>query len=359
MQRGNWIAALDRACLPMSDSDVSLLAERFRLTPAQAFEAVAAAIHRSRWRAAVEGRGIEEALPVMQDLVLSARDQGGHELATLARRIEPKRSWADIVLPEEPLTQLQEICARVQCHRRVLHDWGFDRRLSLGKGVTALFRGPSGTGKTLAAEIIAHELGLYLYKIDLSTVVSKYIGETEKNLSRVFAAARDANAVLFFDEADALFGKRSEVNDSHDRYANLEISYLLQKMEEFDGLAILATNLHGNMDEAFIRRLTFSVHFPFPSIAEQLRIWSTIWPKETPLSSRLDFAKLAREFPLSGGNVKNIALSAAYCAAASRSECVTAEHIRHALQREYQKLGKTLKPHELTCLVCRVDECVA
>jgi hypothetical protein len=356
VQLANWADALTIAGVALSNGDLSVLAERVRLTPARASEAVAASVNRSRWRAATEGRTIEEARPDLHDLILAARDQCGHELATLARRIEPKRSWDDIVLREDSLTQLREICARVMCHRRVLHEWGFDGRLSLGKGVTALFRGPSGTGKTLAAEIIAHELGLYLYKIDLSTVASKYIGETEKNLNLVFTAAHDANAVLFFDEADALFGKRSEVNDSHDRYANLEISYLLQKMEEFEGLAVLATNLHANMDDAFIRRLTFTVHFPFPSGAERLKIWQTVWPEHTPLSSQLDFTNVARDLKLSGGNVKNIALSAAYAAAAAQSDCVTAEHIRHALGREYQKFGKTLKPHELPSIDASVEE---
>ena len=171
------------------------------------------------------------------------------------------------------MAQLQEICQRVAHRQRVLDEWGFGAKLSLGKGVTALFAGPSGTGKTMAAEMIANALGLDLYKIDLAGVVSKYIGETEKNLDRIFTAAENANAILFFDEADALFGKRSEVRDSHDRYANIEISYLLQKMEEYDGIAILATNLRQNLDEAFVRRLAFTVHFPFPDEESRRRIW--------------------------------------------------------------------------------------
>jgi ATPase family protein associated with various cellular activities (AAA) len=291
VQRASWARACDNAGIAVPDDELSLLAERFRLTPAQAGEAALAAVNRARWREAAAGGG--DTRPTLDDFFVAARLQGGQELATLARRIEPKRSWADIVLPQESLDQLCEICARIAGHGRVLREWGFARRLSLGKGVTALFSGPSGTGKTLAAEIIAHELGLFLYKIDLATVVSKYIGETEKNLDRLFTAAQDANCVLFFDEADALFGKRSEVRDSHDRYANLEISYLLQKMEEFEGLAILATNLRQNLDDAFTRRLAFTVHFPFPDEDERHRIWSETgrkncrWPPmSTPSASR-------------------------------------------------------------------------
>jgi SpoVK/Ycf46/Vps4 family AAA+-type ATPase len=227
-----------------------------------------------------------------------------------------------------------------------LSDWGFGARLSLGKGVNALFAGPSGTGKTMASEIIARELGLDLYKIDLSGVVSKYIGETERNLDRVFAAAEDANSILFFDEADALFGKRSEVRDSHDRYANIEISYLLQKMEEYEGLAILATNLRANLDEAFIRRLAFTIHFPFPDKAHRFRIWQGIWPSSLELDSGVDLRFLADKFKLSGGNIKNIALAAAYLAA-EQNQSVRMNHLIHATRREYQKLGKPLGPDQL------------
>jgi len=222
---------------------------------------------------------------------------------------------------------------------RVLQEWGFARRLSGGKGVNALFAGPSGTGKTMAAEVIAAELGLDLYAIDLSSVVSKYIGETEQNLERVFRAAEGANAILFFDEADALFGKRSEVRDSHDRYANIEISYLLQKMEQYEGLAILASNMHQHLDPAFTRRLAFTVHFPFPEADARLKIWTSVWPPELPMAPGLDFDSLAREHKLSWGNIRNIALAAAFQAA---QDCgvVTMEHLQHAARREFQKMGK-------------------
>jgi SpoVK/Ycf46/Vps4 family AAA+-type ATPase len=209
-----------------------------------------------------------------------------------------------------------------------------------------LFAGPSGTGKTMAAEIVAGELGLDLYKIDLSATVSKYIGETEKNLARVFAAAERANAILFFDEADALFGKRSEVRDAHDRYANIEIGYLLQRMEEYDGVAVLATNLRRNMDDAFVRRMHVTVEFPLPDEEDRRRIWDAIWPSATPRHADLDVAALASRFELSGGHIRNIALAAAFLAAAD-GEVVTLDHVMRATRREYQKIGKVLLDGEL------------
>jgi SpoVK/Ycf46/Vps4 family AAA+-type ATPase len=264
----------------------------------------------------------------------------------LAKKIQPKYTWKDIVLPEDSLAQLGEICQWVKHHHQVLGEWGFDRKLSLGKGVNALFSGPSGTGKTMAAEIMANKLALDLYKINLSTVISKYIGETEKNLERIFTAAENANAILFFDEADALFGKRSEVRDSHDRYANVEISYLLQKMETYEGITILATNLRQNLDEAFVRRLAFTIHFPAPDEASRRQIWTKIWPAETPLAKEIDFDFLAQQFKLSGGNIKNIALAAAFLAAEKKGP-VTMAHVLQAARREYQKLGKPLSATEL------------
>jgi hypothetical protein len=339
VQTTSWRNALGRSGILLSEEEIAVLARRFRLTPAQAGEAAAAAGNRLRWHDAVSKSSDTGRRPTLDDLFAAARRQCGQELADLARRIEPQRRWRDIVLPKDSLAQLEEICARVASHEKVLNDWGFAQRLSLGKGVTALFAGPSGTGKTLAAEIIAFELGLFLYKIDLSGVVSKYIGETEKNLDHVFNAARDANCVLFFDEADALFGKRSEVRDSHDRYANLEISYLLQKMEEFEGLAILATNLRQNLDDAFTRRLAFTVHFPFPDEQERCRIWSDIWPGATPLAADVNPSALARDLKMSGGNIKNTALTAAYYAAADGG-VVTNEHLLRAARREFQKMGK-------------------
>ena len=219
-------------------------------------------------------------------------------------------------------------------------------RSLLSAGVTALFSGEPGTGKTMAAEIIAAELGLDLYKIDLSAVVSKYIGETEKNLEKIFGEARSSNAILFFDEADALFGKRSEVRDAHDRYANIEISYLLQRMEAYDGVTILATNLRANLDEAFTRRLQFSVHFPFPDEDDRLRIWQTLFPPNVPRHEELDFGLLARRFRLAGGSIRNIIVSAAYLAAADGGG-LTMHHLFHGTRRELQKMGRLIGEDDL------------
>ncbi|PYP89316.1 MAG: ATP-binding protein [Blastocatellia bacterium AA13] len=320
--------------------DFEALASRFRFTRGQIRDAIATA------RSAAQFEGDRGGILTMSSLAAACRAHSGQKLNDLARKVEPSYGWNDIVLSDEVMAQLLEICQRVVLRHRVMGDWGFGKKLSMGKGVNALFAGPSGTGKTMASEILARELELDLYKIDLSGVVSKYIGETEKNLDRVFKAAEDANAILFFDEADALFGKRSEVRDSHDRYANIEISYLLQKMEEYEGLAILATNLKANLDESFTRRLAFTVHFPFPDEASRLRIWQRVWPEAVPLHETVDLGLLANRFKLSGGNIKNIALAAAFLAAGDGG-LVTMPHLIHATRREYQKLGKQLGAEQL------------
>ena len=237
------------------------------------------------------------------------------------------------------MEQLVEICNYVKYYHTIYSGWGFGNKLARGKGLDVLFAGPSGTGKTMAAEIMANELGLDLYKIDLSAIVSKYIGETEKNLDRIFREGQTANAILFFDEADALFGKRSEVRDSHDRYANIEIAYLLQKMEEYDGVVILATNLRKNMDEAFARRMHFAVEFPIPEEADRYRIWQGVFPNEAPLADNTDLAFMARQFKITGGNIRNIGLSAAFLAAQDGGS-ITMENLIWATKREYQKMGK-------------------
>lgn len=334
-----WKSISSKSGHPSNHLDFSTLASKFRFTEGQMRDAFNEARNLARLRS-------EESEITTGDVEAACRAQSSQKLGTLARKIKPINTWDDIVLPEKTIEQLREICQRVIHRSLVLGDWGFGRKLSLGKGINALFAGPSGTGKTMATEIIANELGLDLYKIDLSGVVSKYIGETEKNLDRVFEAADDANAILFFDEADALFGKRSEVRDSHDRYANIEISYLLQKMEEYEGLAILATNLKANLDESFTRRLAFTVHFPFPDEASRRCIWEKIWPTEMSLDQDVDIDCLARQFKLSGGNIKNIALASAFLAAEDRSS-VTMSHLMHATGREYQKLGKQFSPQEL------------
>lgn len=352
VRRAIWQTSLAAEDVRPTEHELDALADRFRLTPSQIKEAVRtarlSAMLRSLAQAPASSPGPTEAQPSLDDLFGAARAQSNQELAMLARKIEPGYTWPELVLPEDTTAQLHEICQRVIHRRRVLGQWGFARKLTLGQGINALFAGPSGTGKTMAAEVIARELGLDLYKIDLSGVVSKWIGETEKNLKSIFAAARRGNAILFFDEADALFGKRSEVRDAHDRYSNIEVSYLLQLMEEYDGISILATNLQQNLDDSFVRRLAFVVHFPFPDEEYRRRIWTSVWPAETPLAADLNFNALARQFKLSGGSIKNIALGASYLAAANGS-IVTMSHLVHATRREYQKLGKNLSEEELKC----------
>ncbi len=274
----------------------------------------------------------------------ACRLQTRSRLDGLARRIESIASWEDLVLPAEHMATLHQIAAHVRQRTRVYEQWGFGLRNERGLGISALFAGPSGTGKTLAAEVLAHELQLDLYHIDLSAVVSKYIGETEKNLRQIFDAAESGGAILLFDEADALFGRRSEVKDSHDRYANLEVSYLLQRMEAYRGLAILTTNMKQAIDNAFLRRIRFIVHFPFPDATQRRRIWQRIFPSQTP-SVGLDWNRLA-QLNLAGGNIRSVALNAAFLAA-DADEPVQMKHVLSAVQSEYAKLDKPLTETEL------------
>lgn len=344
-RRTCWQRGLAAASVVIEEGMLSALAGRFRLTENQITEAVETARIQAMWRVAQSEpdspRTSPKVQPTIRDLFAAARGQTGTELASLARKIESAQTWDDLVLPEDAMEQLREIVLRVVHRDRVLSEWGFDRKLSSGKGVNALFAGSSGTGKTMAAEVIANELGLELYKIDLAGVVSKYIGETEKNLERIFNAAEHANAILFFDEADALFGKRSEVHDAHDRYANIEVAYLLQRMEQYEGISLLATNLRQNMDEAFVRRLAFIVQFPVPNAESRHRIWKGIWPTRIAFNDDVDLESIARQFKLSGGNIKNIALAAAFHAAEDGGR-VSMSHLLRATRREFQKMGKVL-----------------
>jgi SpoVK/Ycf46/Vps4 family AAA+-type ATPase len=257
----------------------------------------------------------------------------------LAEKLDPKATWDTLVLPEQETGLLRQIAAQVQVRARVYDDWGFRARMNRGLGISALFAGDSGTGKTMAAEVLANALKLDLYRIDLSAVVSKYIGETEKNLRQVFDAAEDGGAILFFDEADAIFGKRSEVKDSHDRYANIEINYLLQRMEAYRGLAILATNMKSALDTAFMRRLRFVVNFPFPGVTERRRMWERVFPPEAR-TDRVDHDRLAR-FTLTGGSIHNIALNAAFLAAQTDGP-VTMPLIFEAARNEFRKLDRPI-----------------
>jgi hypothetical protein len=274
----------------------------------------------------------------------ACRSQARSRLDELAQRIEPGAGWDDLVLPARQRELLVEIVGQVRQRQRVYGDWGFGTAGTRGLGITALFAGPSGTGKTMAAEVLAGELHLDLYRIDLSQVVSKYIGETEKNLRRVFDAAEGSGAILLFDEADALFGKRSEVKDSHDRYANIEVSYLLQRMETYRGLAILTTNLKSALDPAFLRRLRFIVAFPFPDAAQREEIWRRVFPRQTPTEG-LDPTQLAR-LSIAGGNIRNIALHAAFLAADAGGP-VRMAHVLRAARGEYGKLDRTLTETEI------------
>ena len=266
------------------------------------------------------------------------------KLESLAQRIVPSAGWDDLVLPDVPLQILRQLEMQVWHRMKVYESWGFSSKGSRGLGVSALFCGDSGTGKTLAAEVLAHELGLDLCRVDLASVVSKYIGETEKNLKQIFDAAEEGGVVLLFDEADALFGKRGEVKDSHDRYANIEVGYLLQRMESYQGLAILTTNLKSSLDRAFQRRLRFTVTFPFPDAAQREAIWSKVFPSSTPIRD-LNFKKLA-QLNVAGGSIRNIAMNAAFLAASAGTP-VEMGHLMEAARLEAHKLDRPLTDAEL------------
>lgn len=318
------------------------LAARFRLTAGQIVDAVGLA--RSHVPLDNGDEAPRDELTV-SSLYAASRALSARLLTTLAQEVQFTVGWDAIVLPGDSLQQLHELCDTVRVRGKLLELWGLARTMPLGRGVTALFSGPPGTGKTLAASIVAFELGLPLYRIDLAGIVSKWIGETPKNIDQIFRMAEGSNAILLFNEAEALFGKRSEVRDSHDRYANIEISYLLEKMELYEGVAILATNMRQQMDEAFVRRLTFQVGFPAPDAADRERIWKTVWPHELPRSPDVDFDRLA-QFKFTGGNIKNVVLAAA-SRAATEGGPVTMAHLLRGVTREYQKVGKQMTPTEL------------
>lgn len=292
----------------------------------------------------IVGQVKEQSTSLNNILWETCRVQARPRLDELAQRIDAISSWQDLVLPKHQERILCQIVAYVRQRATVYENWGFAAKSKRGLGISVLFSGTSGTGKTLAAEVLAQELRLDLYKIDLSSVISKYIGETEKNLQRIFDAAATGGVILLFDEADALFGKRSEVKDSRDRYANIEVSYLLQQMEAYPGLAILTTNLQSHLDNAFLRRIRFVVHFPFPDPTQRAEIWRRVFPAATPTEG-LDSVKLA-QLNLAGGNIRNIALNAAFLAA-DAAEPVQMQHLLQAAQAEYTKLEKSLTETEI------------
>lgn len=293
-------------------------------------------------------QAIENEVEFNRNLWQACRIAARAGMEQLARRIDVKADWEQLVLPPEQKALLQQITDQVIQRNRVYEDWGFRQQMNRGLGINALFAGESGTGKTMAAEVIANELNLDLYRIDLSAVVNKYIGETEKNLRKLFDAAEDSGAILFFDEADALFGKRSEVKDSHDRYANIEINYLLQRMESYCGLAILATNMKNALDKAFVRRLRFIVDFPFPGIEQRREIWQKVFPASTPVDEHLDLERLAK-MNLTGGNIHNVALNAAFLAARQGGR-VTMPLLLNAARTELGKLKQPVKESDFRWL---------
>ena len=330
-QRHLWQQALGPAAQKLNGS-LDAVASQFRLS-AQTILSTAAGIS-----SAIEASDKPDEL-----LWQACRSLGRRQLDELAQRIEPTSSWEDLVLPEHQKIILGQVAAHVRNRLKVCEDWGFARKGARGMGLSTLFAGESGTGKTMAAEVLANELHLDLYRIDLSSVVSKYIGETEKNLRKVFDAAEESGAILLFDEADALFGKRSEVKDSHDRYANIEVSYLLQRMESYTGLSILTTNLKTSLDTAFQRRLRFVVQFTFPDSEQREAIWRSVFPGTTP-TSNLDYRKLA-QLQVAGGNIRNIALNAAFFAA-DANEAVGMAHLLHAAHGEGAKRERPLNDAE-------------
>ncbi len=310
--------------------DPALVTAAFRLSPGQIERAAQAA----RRAATAASRQMTAA-----DVASGARAQNAAGLERLARRIEPVVGWADLVLPPAVEAELRELTARARHRGRVIGEWGMGDRSPRTRGITGLFAGDSGTGKTMSAEVLARDLDFDLYVIDLSTVVDKYIGETEKNLDRIFTEADRVNGVLLFDEADALFGKRSEVKDARDRYANVEVAYLLQRMDSFEGVAILTTNLRTNVDDAFTRRLDAIIDFPMPDEGDRRRLWLANLPPTLPRAGDIDVDFLARRFRVSGGNIRNICVTAAYLAAAAGRHVSMADLIR-GTDREYRKLGR-------------------
>lgn len=317
--------------------DLATATAPYRLRPEQ----VVRAAETARTQASVSADGRLTAA----HLSAGARAENGSTLDRLARRITPTVGWRDLVLPAFTAESLREVAVRARFRERVLGDWGMRPGGGRGHGVVALFAGDSGTGKTMSAEVIAGELGLDLYVIDLSTLVDKYIGETEKNLERVFQAAAGTNGVLLFDEADAVFGKRSEVRDAHDRYANVESAYLLQRIERFDGLALLSTNLRANIDEAFTRRLDLIIDFPMPDAVLRAELWDRCLGTGVERASDLDLGFLGSAFELSGGSIRSAAVTAGYFAAAGEG-IVTMRHLVAAVEREYRKLGRLLVESE-------------
>ncbi|GAU77499.1 ATP-binding protein [Fusibacter sp. 3D3] len=313
--------------------DLTELSNKFKFTPKQITKAYQDASNEMLWKHvdAIDSKMLHKA----------SYNQLSHNLKDKAQLIISHYGWQDIVLPTEQFDLLKEACDHVRYQHIVFNKWGFNAKITYGTGLGLLFTGPPGTGKTLAAQVIANELNLEIYRVDLSQIISKYIGETEKNLKMIFDEAAQSGAILLFDEGDALFSKRTDVSDSHDKYANVETSYLLQKIEAYEGISIVTTNLLGNIDDAFIRRFSFVVHFPFPTAEYRRQIWRSIFPVETPLSETIDLDYLANNFEFSGGNIKNIALNASF-KAASKDRPVSMKDLLLSVASEISKTGKVV-----------------
>lgn len=327
----------------ISAETLDVLAARFGFTPGRIVRVMRLATAAAE-RREPGARHLTEA-----DLQGACRSVGSTEMGTLAERVALPFTREDLVVPASVAGELDLAVAWVRHRKTVLEEWGFARRMTMGRGLTALFTGKPGVGKTMAAQILARELAADLYRVDLSRVMSKYIGETERNLSQLFDEAQASGVVLFFDEADALFGKRTEVKDAHDRYANVEIGYLLTRMEEYDGVTILSTNRLRDLDEAFVRRFQVLVQFPMPDASDRLRIWRGMLPAAALPDGELDLTVLAQRFELSGGEIRNVVMAAAYLAA-SAAERIGLSHLRKGLRRELSKNGRVPTPHELAAL---------
>jgi len=332
-----WRRAIPKGIRLGKAVDLAELAQRYSLTGGALQRAASMAAQKalrrsSRWPSLS-----------MDDLESASRSQITHKLGTLAMRIQTRFSWKDFILPEEELARLMEIAAFARNRRKVFEEWGFDSKVPYGKGLSALFSGPPGTGKTMAAGIIARELGLELFKVDLSRIVDKYIGETEKNLGRVFDEATESHAMLLFDEADSLFSKRTEVRSSVDRYANLEVNYLLQRMEDFEGVTVLTTNFDAGFDDAFRRRIKFRITFPFPDPVDRERLWKSMFPKDAKLAKTVDWKKLAVNYEMSGGHIKNAALRSAFLTAERGKDEIDTEAMWEAARFEYIEMGKLVR----------------
>jgi SpoVK/Ycf46/Vps4 family AAA+-type ATPase len=339
-RREAWRSAWDES---VPDADLDRLADLFSFSGERVHQTASLARARATLRDPADPR---ISLP---DILAAGRDLTTPNMRRFATPIEPKYGWDDLVLPPEEAKQLRAVAARLQ-YRNVVHrNWDFGAKLSRGRGLGVLFTGSTGSGKTMAAEVLANELSLRLFQIDLATVVSKYIGETESNLSIIFREAEVSQSLLFFDEADALYGKRTEVSDAHDRYANIEVNYLLQRIEQYQGLVVLATNFLENIDDAFLRRLQCVVRFPFPDERAREEIWKRQFPAKAPVAEGLDFAFLASQFKLSGGNIRNVAMEAAFLAAQEKGADarISMDHIIEAVKHEYQKQGKLVMKTDL------------